>query len=77
MTSGREPRSPAKVYHLDSVAVTMCGFTGSGRDDLTVELHDSWWSRLGVTGPGGTRLERINPLVSGRDLRRWWNATPD
>ena len=41
----------------------------SGRDDLTVELHDGWWSRLGVVGPNGTRLERINPLVSGTDLQ--------
>ena len=49
----------------------------SGRGDLTVELHDGWWSRLGVTGPNGTRVERINPLVSGTDLRRWWDATPD
>ena len=49
----------------------------SGRDDLAVELHDGWWSQLGVTGPNGTRRERINPLVSGTDLRRWWNATPD
>lgn len=49
----------------------------SGRDDLTVELHERWWSQLGVIGPNGTRLERINPLVSGTDLRRWWNATPD
>lgn len=49
----------------------------SGRDDLTVELRDGWWSRLAVTGPNGTRVERINPLVSGRDLRRWWDAAPD
>lgn len=49
----------------------------SGRDDLTVELHDGWWSRLVVTGPNGTRRERVNPLVSGRDLRRWWNSLPD
>jgi hypothetical protein len=49
----------------------------SGRDDLTVELHDGWWSRLVVVGPNGTRRERINPLISGTDLRRWWDATPD
>lgn len=49
----------------------------SGGDGLTVELHDGWWSRLGVTGPNGTRVERINPLVSGRDLRRWWNSLPE
>ena len=48
-----------------------------GRDDLTVELRGRWWPRLCVTGAGGTRRERINPLVSGTDLRRWWNATPD
>ena len=49
----------------------------SGRDDLAVELQAGWWSQLGVTGPNGTRRERINPLVSGTDLRRWWSATPD
>lgn len=49
----------------------------AGRDDLAVELRDGWWSQLGVTGPNGTRHERINPLVSGTDLRRWWDATPD
>lgn len=49
----------------------------SGRDDLTVELHDGFWSKLAVSGPNGTRVERINPLVSGHDLRRWWDAVPD
>lgn len=49
----------------------------AGRGDLTVELHDGAWSRLHVVGPHGTRSERINPLISGRDLRRWWDATPD
>lgn len=49
----------------------------SGRDDLTVELHDGFWSSLGVSGPNGTRIERVNPLVSGRDLRRWWDTVPD
>lgn len=49
----------------------------AGRGDLTVELHDGWSSRLVVTGPNGTRSERVNPLISGRDLRRWWDATPD
>ena len=49
----------------------------AGRDDLTVELHDALWSRIGVTGENGTRLERTNPLVSGADLRRWWNGLPD
>jgi hypothetical protein len=48
----------------------------SGRDDLTVELCAGWWSRLGVIGPNGRRTERINPLVSSRDLRRWWDAAP-
>lgn len=49
----------------------------SGRDDLTVELRAGTWSRLAVTGPHGAREERVNPLVSARDLRRWWDATPD
>lgn len=49
----------------------------AGRDDLTVELADGWWSRLVVTGPNGARHEHVNPLISGRDLRRWWDATPD
>ena len=49
----------------------------TGRDDLVVELVDGWWSRLALTGPAGTRTERINPLVSARDLRRWWSAAPD
>jgi hypothetical protein len=49
----------------------------AGRDDLTVELRDGWWSRFGVAGPAGTRSERINPLVSGTDLRRWWDSLPD
>lgn len=49
----------------------------AGNPDLTVELRDAAWSRLAVTGPNGTRLERINPLISGRDLRRWWDAAPD
>jgi hypothetical protein len=49
----------------------------AGREDLTVELRDGVWSRLGVSGPNGTRLERINPLISGTDLRRWWDAVPD
>ena len=49
----------------------------SGRTDIVVELVDGWWSRLAITGPGGTRTERVNPLVSAADLRRWWNAAPD
>lgn len=49
----------------------------AGRDDLSVELHDRWWAELAVTGPGGTRRERVNPLISDRDLRRWWNSLPD
>lgn len=49
----------------------------AGRDDLTVELHDGWWAQLAVTGPNGTRRERVNPLISGRDLRRWWSSLPD
>ena len=49
----------------------------SGRDDLTVELREGGWSRLLVIGPQGTRVERVNPLISARDLRRWWDATPD
>lgn len=48
-----------------------------GRDDLVVALDDRAWSRLTVTGPNGTRSERINPLVSGTDLRRWWDSLPD
>lgn len=48
-----------------------------GRDELAVELRAGPWSHLGVTGPNGTRVERINPLISGRDLRRWWNSVPD
>lgn len=48
----------------------------SGRDDLTVELRDGPWSQVAVTGPNGTRVERVNPLISGRDLRRWWDAAP-
>lgn len=48
-----------------------------GRDDLTVELREGAWSQFAVMGPGGTRLGRINPLVSGHDLRRWWNSLPD
>lgn len=49
----------------------------AGRNDLTLELRDGAWSQLAVIGPGGTRLERINPLVSGHDLRRWWDSLPD
>lgn len=49
----------------------------TGRDDLVVELLGGWWSRLAVTGPAGTRTVWINPLVSARDLRRWWSAAPD
>jgi hypothetical protein len=48
-----------------------------GRNDLTVELRAGAWSQLAVVGPAGTRLERINPLISGHDLRRWWDALPD
>ena len=48
-----------------------------GRDDLVVELREGGWSQLAVVGPGGTRLERINPLVSRHDLRRWWDSLPD
>ena len=49
----------------------------AGREDLAVELHESVWSQLGITGPNGVRLERVNPLISGRDLRRWWDSLPD
>ena len=49
----------------------------AGRDGLVVELREGAWSQLAVIGPGGTRLERINPLVSGHDLRRWWDSLPD
>ena len=49
----------------------------AGREDLTVELHDRGWAKLGIVGPNGTRFERINPLISGKDLRRWWDTTPD
>ncbi len=48
-----------------------------GRDDLVVELRHGAWSRLAVVGPGGTRLVRINPLISGRDVRRWWDSLPE
>ena len=48
----------------------------SGRGDLTVELRDGRWSQVAVIGPNGTRAERVNPLISGRDLRRWWDAAP-
>lgn len=48
-----------------------------GRADLSVELHDGWWSWLAIEGPGGTRRVMVNPLVSARDLRRWWNSVPD
>lgn len=47
----------------------------SGRGDLTVELRPR--SRLVITGPNGTRQERINPLISDTDLRRWFDSTPD
>jgi hypothetical protein len=49
----------------------------AGRDDLTVELRDAVWSRLGVSGPNGSHATRINPLVSGSDLRRWWDSAPE
>ena len=49
----------------------------AGRDDLVVELREGVWSQLAVIGPAGTRLERINPLVSRHDLRRWWDSLPD
>ena len=49
----------------------------AGRDGLVVELREGVWSQLALIGPGGTRLERINPLVSGHDLRRWWESLPD
>lgn len=48
-----------------------------GRDDLSVELHDGWWSWLSIEGSGGIRRVRVNPLVGARDLRRWWNSVPD
>jgi hypothetical protein len=49
----------------------------AGRPDLVVELREGRVSRLVVTGARGARSVRANPLVSGRDLRRWWNAIPD
>ena len=49
----------------------------AGRDGLVVELREGVWSRLALVGPGGTRLERINPLISPHDLRRWWSSLPD
>lgn len=48
-----------------------------GRDDLTVELSTGRWSQLVVSGPNGRRAERVNPLVSSVDLRRWWDSLPD
>ena len=48
----------------------------SGGDELAVELLDGPLSMLSVTGPNGTRVERINPLVSGHDLRRWFDGAP-
>jgi len=49
----------------------------AGRGDLVVELREGAWSQLAVIGANGTRLERINPLVSGDDLRRWWDSLPE
>ena len=46
----------------------------TGRDDLTVELADAPVSRLVVTGSVGTRRVTVNPLISGRDLRRWFDS---
>ncbi|MFZ8998658.1 MAG: hypothetical protein ACO3D0_09835 [Ilumatobacteraceae bacterium] len=50
---------------------------GVGRDDLTGELADGPWPRVVVSGSKGRREERVNPLVSGVDLRRWWDSLPD
>lgn len=48
----------------------------AGRDDLNVELLEGARSRLRVTGPNGTRIEPINPLVSSHDLREWFDSLP-
>lgn len=48
-----------------------------GRDGLVVELVDGPWPNISVSGSKGRRCERVNPLVSGVDLRRWWNSLPD
>lgn len=49
----------------------------AGRDDLTVELADGPVSRLVLTGATGARRVTVNPLLSGRDLRRWFDSLPD
>ena len=49
----------------------------TGRDDLTVELADGPLSHLVLTGPKGARSVTVNPLISGRDLRRWFDSLAD
>ena len=45
-----------------------------GRDDLSVERAGR---SVVVRGPNGTGRVPLNPLVSGADLGRWFDALPD
>jgi len=49
----------------------------SGDPELVVELVGRRPCSVQVTGPRGSRRIAANPLVSARDLRRWFDAVPD
>ena len=45
-------------------------------DGLAVELTPGRKPTVRVTGKRGSRLVGANPLVAGRDLRRWFDEMP-
>lgn len=71
---GRSWRLSERALHVPTLAARRREIAGDG---LTVELTAGRRPVLRLTGPRGSRLVGVNPLVAGRDLRRWFDALPD
>ena len=69
----RSWRLTERALHVPSLSSRSREISGEA---LSVELTGGRRPKIRVSGARGSRLVGINPLVAGRDVRRWFDRIP-